>query len=585
MQKWLYPLTSICSILLLIVFHQLNEVPVDTGDGLAHYFISKNSISHPSDLLNHWGKPIFTMLSAPFAYFGFQAYVFFNIIIFSLTLFVGHRIFKHFQISSPLTLLFPLVLLGSMDYAANVLGGMTEVLFGFFVLLAGLLALKKRWLWFALLISIMPYVRSEGQMLLPLAAILLIFNRAFIYIFLFVLVFIVISNFGWGIYGDYWWYFTHNPYQGAIEIYGQGEWYHYIVNWHLHLGLPGLLLMLVGLAFFVKHIREKTYSREKIVLSLYFGVIYFGIIFVHAYLWANGKSGALGLSRLAIHGLPGLVLICILAIDAANLKSWFKPTFTGAMVIISVLCIRDYPFVYDQAFPKKAMPDERAVMDASAAMLHYLEENKAGKVYYYHPLVAYKTGANLKDQNGRFIQKSFGLFEAEFADLNNGDLIIWDSHFAKRDMNFPEEETQRFEQLFIFTPFNQMVHKGDAVAKVKVLRVNKSKRPIKQSTSVIFENKINVSSDSLYTNMTRISNSKGSKESYQLQITKTPSNGQLYFVIQHDATGQALTLELDDQNAWKFSLPSDLLGDYKVFIHNPEGIAGEVEVKMWLWRQ
>jgi len=217
--------------------------------------------------------------------------------------------------------------------------------------------------------------------------------------------------------------------------------------------------------------------------------------------------------------------------------------------------------------------------------LHYLEENKAGKVYYYHPLVAYKTGANLKDQNGRFIQKSFGLFEAEFADINNGDLIIWDSHFAKRDMNFPEEETQRFEQLFIFTPFNQMVHKGDAVAQVKVLRVNKAKRPIKQSTSVIFENKINISSDSLYTNLTRISNSKGSKESYQLQITKTPSNGQLYFVIQHDATGQALTFELDDQNAWKFSLPSDLLGDYKVFVHNPGGIAGEVEVKMWLWRQ
>lgn len=584
MQKWLYPLTSLCSVLLLIVFHQLNEVPVDTGDGLAHYFISKNSISHPSDLLNHWGKPIFTMLSAPFAYHGFQAYVFFNILIFALTLFVGNRIFKHFKIDSILTALFPLVLLGSLDYTANVLGGMTEVLFGFFVLLAGLLALKKRWLWFALLISIMPYVRSEGQMLLPLASILLIFNGALLYIFVFAIVFIVFSNFGWSVYGDYWWYFTHNPYQGAAEIYGQGNWFHYLTNWHLHLGLPGLLLLIVGMIFFIKRVRQKTYSTEKTITSLYFGVIYFGIILVHAYLWANGKSGALGLSRLAIHGLPGLVLICILAIDAAEMKRWFTPVFTGAMMIISVLCIRDYPFVYDQPFPKKAMPDERAVLDATDAVLNYLGENAAGKVYYYHPLIAYRANVNLKDHSGRFVQKSFGLFEAEFADLKNGDLIIWDSHFAKRDMNFPEEKTSRFDELYVFTPFNQMVHKGDDVAQVKVLRVNKAKKPVLASQKTIVDSTLQIAADSLYINLPRVNKIGSQTLTYQLNISNHNSTDkQLYFVIQHDATSQALTFELDAENFWKFSLPSNLEGEFKVYVHNPNGIKGEIEVKMTLW--
>lgn len=583
MQKWLYPITSICAVLLLIVYHQLNEVPVDSGDGLAHYFIAKNAFSNPSDMLNHWGKPIFTALSAPFAYFGFQVYVFFNILIFALTLFVGKSIFKHFEIKNPLIALFPLVLLGSLDYTANILGGMTEILFGFLTLLSGLLVLQKRWFWFALLISFMPFVRSEGQFLIPLGLLILLFFKAWKSIPLLFVGFLFYAIIGAIALGDFWWYFTQNPYQGAAEIYGHGDWLHYINNWHLHLGVPALVLLVFGLLAFVWGISKKSFNLEKQVSLFYFAAVYFGIVLVHAYLWAQGKNGALGLSRLAIHGLPGLVLICILAIDAIPIKRWLNSLFTALMLILSVLCIRDYPLVYDQPFPKKAMPDERAVVDATSSVMDYLEDHKTRKVYYYHPLVAYKAGANLKDQKGQFEQKSFGLFEAEYTQLQDGDLIIWDSHFGKRDMNFPEELTSRFDELYVFTPFNQMVNQGDAVAQVKVLRVNKTKKNTFESLKTITDSTLQIAADSLYINLPRINNGwQGT--AYQLQITKRADNeAQLYFVIQHDATGQALTFELDAENTWKFSLPSDLLGEYKVFVHNPNGVVGEIEVRMAMW--
>jgi hypothetical protein len=580
MQKWLYPFTSICAVLLLIVYHLLNEVPVDSGDGLAHYFIAKNAFYHPSDLLNHWGKPVFTALSAPFAYFGFQVYVFFNILIFALTLFVGNSIFKHFEIKNPLMAIFPLVLLGSLDYTANILGGMTEILFGFLTLLSGLLLLQKRWVWFALLISFMPFVRSEGQLLIPLGILILLYFKAWKSIPLLFVGFLFYAIIGAIALGNFWWYFTENPYQGAAEIYGQGDWLHYINNWHLHLGVPALVLLVFGLLAFVWGILRKSYTSEKQVSLFYFAAVYFGIVLVHAYLWAQGKNGALGLSRLAIHGLPGLMLICILAIDATPIKRWMNSIFTALMLILSVLYIRDYPLVYDQPFPKKAMPDERAVVDATSAVMDYLEDHKTRKVYYYHPLVAYKAGTNLKDQRGQFEQKSFGLFETEYTQLHDGDLIIWDSHFAGRDMNFPEELTSRFEELFVFTPFNQMVHKGDAVAQVKVLRVNKAKKNSFVSLQATVDSTLHIAADSLYTNLPRINNT-GQTATYQLQITnRSSSGGQLYFVVQHDASGQALTFELDTENTWKFSLPSDLLGEYKVFVHNPEGVIGEVEVLM-----
>lgn len=584
MQKWLYSTTSLFSIVLLVIYHQLNELPVDTGDGLAHYFIANNSFSQPSDFLDHWGKPIFTMLSAPFAYFGFHVYVFFNILVFALSLFVAHKIFKHFQTKTLATALFPLILLGSLDYTSNVLGGMTEVLFGFLALLSGFLALKKRWFWFALLIAIMPYVRSEGQFLLPIALIILTLNRAIQYAVLFIIVFVFFGNVGWIAHEDFWWYFTQNPYKDASDIYGHGAWYHYIVNWHLHLGLPGLILLIFGLVLYIKNVFTRENNSENRFISLYFGTIYFGIIIVHSYLWANGKNGALGLSRLAIHGLPGLVLISILALNSLRVKAWMNYLIAGFLALISLLCIRDYPFVHDQAFPKKAMPDERAVIDASLATLDYLKNNPAGKVYYYHPLVAYKTNVNLKDQKGRFIQKSFGAFDDEMVQLNTGDLIIWDSHFAKRDMNFPEEETSRFEELFIFTPFNQMVHKGEAVSKVKVLRVNKSQQTNNLKLQSIVDSTLSISSDSLYTDLPRLKKTGTETRTYQLSIIKRQSNeGQLYFVIQHNATGLALTFELDNENAWKFSLPSDLSGEFKVFVHNPNGVVGEIVVRMQMW--
>jgi hypothetical protein len=580
MQKWFYPISVLGSIVLMMVFHQLNEVPVDSGDGLAHYFIAKNTFSNPNDLLNHWGKPVFTALAAPFAYFGFQVYVFFNILIFAITLFIAHRIFKHFEIKNPLTTILPLVLLASLDYSTNILGGMTEILFGCLVLLSGLLLIQKQWFWFALLLSFMPFVRSEGQLLIPMGLLILLYVKAWKSIPLLFVGFLFYALIGWLMLGDFWWYFTQNPYQGAAEIYGRGNWLHYINNWHLHLGVPALVLLIFGLMAYLWGLSKRLFTNDKHLAILYFSTIYFGIVFVHAYLWANGKNGALGLSRLAIHGLPGLIMVCILTIDATQTKRWLNATFTGIMLMLSVLCIQDYPFVYDQPFPKKAMPDERAVIDATKTVVQYIEKQPVRKVYYYHPFVAYEANVNLKDQKGQFVQRNFGNFEDVYQEMKDGDLIIWDSHFAKRDMNFPEELTLRFDELFVFTPFNQMVHKGDAVAQVKVLKVNKTKKNAIISHEPMIDSTLTIAADSLYTNLPRIKNT-GQTTTYQLKITnRSSSGGQLYFVVQHDLSGQALTFELDAENSWKFSLPSDLLGEFKVFVHNPNRVDGEIEVKM-----
>jgi len=52
----------------------------DEGDSIQHYLISRYSWVHPYLFFDHWGKPIFTILSSPFSQFGFKGIQIFNLL-------------------------------------------------------------------------------------------------------------------------------------------------------------------------------------------------------------------------------------------------------------------------------------------------------------------------------------------------------------------------------------------------------------------------------------------------------------------------------------------------------------------------
>ena len=269
-----YILVALLCGTLLWRWLSFSEVPQDAGDGLEHFFIAQNVWTNPLALLNHWGKPLFTLLAAPWAYFGYTAFVVFNILVYFSTLWVAYLISEKLAFKSHLILLFPLGLLTSMDYTANILGGMTEVLFGFLVLLSGLLILQKRLFWFAILISLAPFVRSEGQILLPLAILVLAYHKQWRALPFLLFGFLVYAVIGFFALGDFWWYFTQNPYRGAEEIYGSGSWTHYFDYWYVHLGVFGLLIFFVALSFFIVEIIRKKIKERRTLLILYFGDLF-----------------------------------------------------------------------------------------------------------------------------------------------------------------------------------------------------------------------------------------------------------------------------------------------------------------------
>lgn len=581
-----FALSALCCLILLR-FLFLSEVPVDSGDGLAHYFIAQHVWQNPVELLNHWGKPLFTLFAAPFAFFGYSSYVLFNILIYAATVWTGYSINNRIQFSNAFILIFPVGLLTSIDYTANIIGGMTEVLFGFLVLLSGLMLLQKQWVWFAIVISFTPFSRSEGLILLPIAAILLTYFKvwkAFPFLFL---GFVLYSFIGFLVLDDFFWYFNNNPYEGAEDIYGQGNWMHYINYWPVHLGLLGLVLMFVCIPMFIMNIFSRKLTKQSTLLFLFFSAVYFGIILTHMYLWANGKSGALGLTRLATHGWPGFLMSCILVLGETSIRSQVKNYLSVVLLGFSVVILTYPPFIHDKPFPRTAKPDEKAVIAAALFADSLVQNVHEARVFYYHPLVAYIVGVNLKDTRATFKQQNFTNFQDVYSQLSMEDLVIVDSHFGYRDMNFPKEHQHFFTEIEAFTPLNQFVHEGDEPARVVVLR---KREPGTNSGSLLIQKvdaQFYFDKDDLYVPILELPTSDFQKNNQKIQVDikrNTSDMKKIFLVIQSAETGQSLTLEIPESRLWYFDLNQRDAQLFKIFIHNPNQIHGTLEVKIHLFQ-
>ena len=172
-------ITLTFSFIWLVVIHFLNEIPLDVGDGIMHLNISQASWSDTELFIHHWGKPLFILLSSTFAQFGMDGMVFFNIIVFVLTVILGWKILSYFSISILFQSAFPLILISVFDYTNSVLAGLTEPIFSLFIMLSLWLMISKKWIWFAIIVSLTPFLRSEGQLVIVLGFCTLLLVKEF----------------------------------------------------------------------------------------------------------------------------------------------------------------------------------------------------------------------------------------------------------------------------------------------------------------------------------------------------------------------------------------------------------------------
>jgi hypothetical protein len=429
---WTGPLAGIAYYVYMLLH---NLVPADTGDGIQHFGYAQNAWREPAELLSHWGKPLFTLLSMPFAQAGYNAYIGFNILVFALTCLFAGLLFRKLKVSGAYTFFFPLLLVSVPDYSSGVLGGMTEPLFGMLTVTMLLAGYTRKWIVFALIASFLPFSRSEGMLAVLLALPVLLYHRQWKALPFLLAGFVIYGIAGLSVYDTFWWYFTEDPYTGYM-IYGHGEWNHFLLN-RQYVNRLIILLIIPGLFGWFVYRRQK--DGPDAVLFLFSVALFAGVVVIHSYLWAKGLKGSLGLTRVGTLGLPAFLAVMLIGTDRVTreLHILSNAVLFTALSLGIVYKISKFPY------PLQPNAFEQIVI---RSVDHTRENLQRRHVFYYHPLVSWRFGARIRrDPNIHFI--SFNRDTVVLQSIPDSSIIIRDPQFGPAEQGLPPDFIESRKEL------------------------------------------------------------------------------------------------------------------------------------------
>ena len=310
----------------------------DSGDSINHYLFAHYAFAHPLNLLDSWAKPLFTLLAAGPAQAGFMGMKVFQCVVVAGSAWCAYVVARALQLPVPeLAILFAYA---APDYFLIQFSGLTEPLFGLVLVGAVALAVTDRLGWSALLISWLPFARSEGFILMGIWVVYLAWQRQWRWLPLLLVGYAVYTAVGALALGEPGWVFGRNPY-GTISVYGHGDWTHFLRNIPNLLGWVLTVLFVFGGGRMVWSLAQPARWQEprfRAELLLVYGSI---TVFTaaHTIFWAKGLFNSAGLARVltgiaplaAVVALNGVALLTA-ATQSAVARRRIRMVAAGAAV-------------------------------------------------------------------------------------------------------------------------------------------------------------------------------------------------------------------------------------------------------------
>ena len=441
----------ICQVIVLALFFfytELSEAGLNDGDSITHYFISRYSWQYPHLFLDNWGKPFFVLLSSPFAQFGYRGIQVFNIICAVFSGWFCYRTADLLGIKFPFTAPFFLITLPV--YFIAIPSGLTEILFGLVLILSIYFLLKNQNLAAAILISFLPFCRSEGLLLIPLFGIMLLIREKYKIIPFLGTAYLVYSLVGWHYFHDLLWVMHTNPYHG-VDIYGHGPLMYFVNANRLIFGnVCGILFLIATAGYFL---RKKPDTKIEIEKLNFERIIIWGTVLVyfiaHSIFWYKGLFGSAGMWRVMAAIAPAFVLIAMRGLTTGT--SFFE----NRKWIYYPLWIFMIGFVIYHPVSSLDLPqhlDERKTTIKKAC--DWVKENGLAtrKIYFSDPFI--KLLLELNPFDDKISKELMYVDRQNFgSDMEPKSIIIWDAGLGKHEDQIPLvklEDTTRFKILKSF---------------------------------------------------------------------------------------------------------------------------------------
>jgi hypothetical protein len=446
MKKPIYFILFLYAVICALTINNFNGTG-DSGDSIVHYLFARYAPYHPELFFDHWAKPVFVLLASPFAQFGFTGIKIFNSIISLTTLFFTYRTAVLLNLRN--AILVPVIMMFSPLNYILTFSGLTEPLFALFCILGIYLCVKNRFIAAALLISFLPFVRSEGLIIIGVFILYFIYKKSWKVIPCLLAGSVTYSLAGYFAHHDILWVFTKIPYATLNSVYGQGGIFHFVEQLISLTGVPLYILFCVGVgATAFNSIRKKLAAEETVLVFLGFGAFFVA----HSLFWYLGIFNSMGLKRVLIGVMP---MIAIITLQGFNLitedllqtvKLIRKPVRIFLMVYILIFPFTPNP--YSIHWREDMMLSNEQELAAEAAK-SILKQSKINYPLYYNDHYL-SVVFNVDDFDRSKCKK---IFREYLSEMTKGDYIIWDNRFAEVESDIKKKELDSlsgFTNLYIY---------------------------------------------------------------------------------------------------------------------------------------
>jgi len=413
----------------------------DAGDSVFHFIFAKYAPAHPRLFFDHWAKPLYVLLASPFAQFGFVGIKIFNVIISLFTLFFTYKIAVKLELKN--ALLSSLILIFTPLSFVLTFSGLTEPLFALFLTGAIYLILVDKLRWAVILISFLPFVRSEGLIIIGVFGIYFLLKKQWKFIPILLLGHLVYSVAGFFVFNDFFWVFNKIPYSKLSSIYGSGELSHFVEQMIYVVGIPIYVLFWIGVISIGWKSIKKTVTVELQILVF---VGFFAFLIAHSLFWYFGIFNSMGLKRVLVGVAPLVAIIALIGFNFLTeevLKLGKKPKLILQSLLMGYVFV--FPFTSNPAAINWDK-DLNLTLDQTLVLqlADYVNENELTdqRFVYDHPFLSLALDIDHFDPNKRIELTPNYPNESKV-----GDLIIWENWFAVIDRGVLKDDLDQNPQL------------------------------------------------------------------------------------------------------------------------------------------
>jgi hypothetical protein len=355
----------------------------DSGDSVYHYLFAKYAPIHPQLFFDHWAKPVYVLLACPFAQFGIYGIKVFNACTSLLTIYFTFRSAKELKLKNPVIAV--ILLMFSPLYYILTFSGLTEPLFALFISIGLYTMLKQKYTTSSIILSFLPFVRSEGLIIIAVFGIYLLLKAKWKLLPVLLTGHIVYSIAGYFVYDDFLWVFNKIPYAHLSSTYGNGKLFHFTEQLIYVTGVPIYILFWIGTAIIIwKSFKRKITAELQILVFLGF----FSFLVAHSLFWYLGIFNSMGLKRVLLCVIPLISIISLIGINFITEVVFKNKKVTGLIIQgILILYILIFPFTGNPAAinwdrDMKLSADQRsAILVAGFVVQNYGTDHR----YIYTP--------------------------------------------------------------------------------------------------------------------------------------------------------------------------------------------------------